>query len=218
MFLLFLAERRRSERQSWRHATRPTSDRNEPRSFMKTTLTALVLIAGSLALASSYCEAEETKEPTEKKEGAGTEASPKEQTVAFRTTGGKYISIAGGGGLNASGSKTGEKQTFTLIDLNGGEVADGDKVQIRYTSIAAATAEGKGKSSYWHVEDGTLKRRNKLDDDCTFTVHRKDKTVAFQAVNNSFVSAPSDGSALVLIGTQDDTTSLELVAVTADDK
>jgi len=38
-----------------------------------------------------------------------------------------------GGFLNLNGEKIGSKQKFTIIDLNGGDLMDGDPVKIRYT-------------------------------------------------------------------------------------
>ncbi len=60
---------------------------------------------------------------------------PVEKPVALRTADGKFITTVTGGYLMIGGEKIGSKQTFTILDLNGTDLVDGDPVKIRYTPV-----------------------------------------------------------------------------------
>ena len=69
-------------------------------------------------------------------------AAPKEHLVRFQTADGNYVLIGGGGFTYLGDKKEDHRQVFTLIDLNGGEIADGDEVHVR-------TDAGGSKPTYW---------------------------------------------------------------------
>src|SRR5690349_5628846 len=68
-------------------------------------------------------------------------AEPIVKTVALRTSDQKYITANTGGVLDATGLKIGSKQIFTLVDVDGHDLQDGDEVKIRYTPNAAGTPD-----------------------------------------------------------------------------
>src|SRR5215218_1679237 len=81
-----------------------------------------------------------------------------EKEVAFKTADGKYISAAPNSALDLGGTKIGSRQAFMLVDVNGGELADGDTVRITQTG----GIEGGGmKVKGWKVSGEELKRGEK---------------------------------------------------------
>lgn len=68
------------------------------------------------------------------------------RTVTLQTVNGQYVVAVGGGGgaVNATASIVGVGTTFTLIDLNGGTLRNGDKVQFRTERGTYLVAEGGG--------------------------------------------------------------------------
>lgn len=136
--------------------------------------------------------------------GSGQE---KERLVAFRVSENKYVTANAGGALDLSGLKIGTKQTFALIDLNGGELEDGDKVKIRYTP----NSEGKpdpSKTSYWaEVKEGI----RRIHDSDVYSIKRVGPKYAFQTSNGKFVAGPVAGGALGLTDKQEDALLVELV-------
>jgi hypothetical protein len=139
-----------------------------------------------------------------------------EKTVAFRTTtaleGAKrYITMAPYGGLNASSKDIAARQVFALIDLNGGDLTEGDAIQIKY-------APADGKASYWHEGESVIDRVNKLDDACTFKIKLKEKsdkagptTIALQTASGKFISVTSRAEPLSTTDSQDKAIVLEIV-------
>src|SRR5438105_15922068 len=77
-------------------------------------------------------------------------ADETEKSFAFQTADKKYVTTATGGLLDLTGTKIGSKQIFTLIDVNGGELADGDEVKIRYMPGTAA-GRSPPKPNYWRA-------------------------------------------------------------------
>lgn len=67
-------------------------------------------------------------------------------TTAFQSVGGYYVVAEGGGGdvVNANRVAIGSWETFTLIDLNGGTLDNGDLVNIRSVNGYYVVAEGGG--------------------------------------------------------------------------
>jgi hypothetical protein len=132
---------------------------------------------------------------------------PSEKDVAFRVLDAKYITTAPSNSLNCSSAKIGGKQRFTIVDLNGGALADGHEVRIRYTP----TSDGKPdptKSSYWReVKDG-VKRGSDGD---VFKIKRMDAKCALQTVSGKFVAAPIDGGLLGVTNAPEAAMLLELV-------
>jgi len=100
--------------------------------------------------------------------------------------------------LDLTGAKIGSKQTFTLVDITGGELADGHEVRIRYTPHT-------GKPSYWLETKGVItpgSRRRCLQDQTRGHEGRADaptgKFVAPPPVPNALgVSDKQQGALLV---------------------
>jgi hypothetical protein len=107
---------------------------------------------------------------------------PLEKSVAFRTTDNKYVTTVTGGFLSLTGEKIGSKQMFTIVDLNGTDLADGDSVKIRYIP-------GKGtdqtKGSYWLETPEGIKRNS---EGSVFKIKVVDTKYAFQALSGKFIT------------------------------
>jgi Metallo-peptidase family M12 len=67
-------------------------------------------------------------------------------TTAFQSSGGFFVVAEGGGGgvVNANRTAVGSWETFTLIDLNGGNLESGDLVNIQSATGHYVVAEGGG--------------------------------------------------------------------------
>jgi hypothetical protein len=73
-------------------------------------------------------------------------AVAQQYTVSFRSVSGKYVVAEGGGGgrVNANRDAIGPWETFTLVDLNGGVLVDGDEVNIKSINGLFVVAEDGG--------------------------------------------------------------------------
>lgn len=132
---------------------------------------------------------------------------PTEKAVAFRVLDAKYITTAPSNSLNCSSMKIGGKQRFTIVDLNGGQLADGHEVRIRYVPTSNGIPD-PAKSSYWReVKDG-VKRGSDGD---VFKIKRMDAKCALQTVSGKFVAAPIDGGLLGVTNAPEAAMLLELV-------
>jgi hypothetical protein len=157
--------------------------------------------------------------------GTRSFAEEKEKPVAFRTIAdNRYVSAAPKGGLNTTGAKIAGNQTFILVDLDGGDIADGDAIQIKQAPTGS-------KPTYWREGEGTISRYGgRPNDASTFKIKLKEKSdkdaadkdaadkdapksIALQTASGKFVSAPNKGAALVTIDTENKTTMLEIVEV-----
>ena len=117
---------------------------------------------------------------------------PTEISVSMKTPEGKFIGQVAGGGLDATANAVTAKQTFVLVDLNGGKVADGDKIIIKMD--ASQWHEDKEKSVIHRVPSKGAKI-----DECTFTLHIKDKLVYLETPSGMFVKVDN----VALIGAKD---------------
>jgi hypothetical protein len=163
----------------------------------KASLVLIAVAAGLLAAPSSRAGVKVT-----------TAAEPIEKTVAFKTADNKYVSTVTGGFLSMNGDKIGSKQIFTIIDLNGGDLADGDSVKIRYTPHSSATTD-QAKSTYW-VETAEGIKRN--SDGSTFKIKLVEAKYTFQAPSGKFVTGVvTAANELGLSDKQADAVHLELV-------
>ena len=119
--------------------------------------------------------------------GANAFADPTEKQVAFGV-GTRYVSTVAQGGLDTNGKQIGNNQTFTLIDINGGELADGDEVRIRW-------APANTRATHWQETESFVNRTgNKPDDACTFRVKFadpkiKDGEILLQTASGKFVGS-----------------------------
>jgi len=157
---------------------------------MKRTNFALVIIATMTLLTTSQVwaavrvepeePAESTAETPGPAESKAAPAIPGERSVAFRTIGNKFVTASPSNALDLTGVKLGGRQTFTLVDVAGGEVADGHEVRIRYTPRT-------GKPSYW-VENKLGIRRGHSSD--VFKIKRVGAKVALVTATGKFVAPP----------------------------
>jgi len=134
-------------------------------------------------------------------------AEPKEEVVALQVAEKRFITTNPGNSLDLSGSKIGSKQTFTIIDLNGEELADGDEIKIRYTPNSGGVPD-PSKSSYWlEVKEGV--KRGKQGD--VFKVKRVGPKYALVAPSGKFVAEPVEGGLLGVSDKQDRALLVELI-------
>jgi hypothetical protein len=137
-----------------------------------------------------------------------------EKRVAFVTAEKKYVTANTSGALDLSGAKVGSKQSFTLIDLNGGDLADGDAVKIRYTPNSGGVPD-LSKASYWHEKGGGIKRSKEGD---TFKIKKVETKFAFQTASGKFVMATVTDGAFDLSDKQDGALLVEIVDLPATGK
>ncbi len=168
---------------------------------MKRTDFALVVITTIALLATNQVQAAvkvETQEPDESKvEPAG----PGERSVAFRTVANRFITASPTNALDLTGVKLGTRQTFALIDVTGGELADGHEVRIRYTPRT-------GKPSYW-LENKLGIRRGRNGD--VFKIRRVGTKVALVTATGKFVAPPTVANALGVADKQEGALLIEIL-------
>ena len=120
--------------------------------FVLVIITTVALLATSQVWAAVKVEPQEPAEPDETKvETKAAPAGAGERFVAFRVFANNFITADPSNALDLAGVKIGSKQTFTLVDITGGELADGHEVKIRYTPHT-------GKPSYWLETKGVIRR------------------------------------------------------------
>ena len=125
--------------------------------------------------------------------------------VSLKTPEGKYIGQVANGGLDATATSVSPKQTFGLIDLNGGKIADGDRVKLRMDG------------SQWH-EDQEKKVIHRVptkvakEEECVFTLRIKDKLIYFQTPSGKFVKI--DNIAVITTDESKNATLFDIQAVT----
>lgn len=113
-------------------------------------------------------------------------AEPIETVVAFRVAANRYIGTSPSNALEIATGSIGSKQTFTIIDLTGGNLQDGDEVRVRYTPH-------HGKPSFW-LENATGVRRGHDGD--VFKLKRLATKFALVTPTGKFVAAPTSTIAL----------------------
>jgi hypothetical protein len=135
-------------------------------------------------------------------------AEPIETAVAFRIAANKYISTNPSNSLGLVGGKIGSKQTFTIIDITGGNLQDGDEVRVRYTPHSKSGAVTN--PSYW-VENSAGVRRGRDGD--VFKLKRVDAKFALVTPTGKFVAAPISENALGVSAKQDGALLVEIIDV-----
>jgi hypothetical protein len=111
------------------------------------------------------------------------------RVVNLKTSNGRFMVAEQGGGavVNANRDAAGPWEAFTLVDLNGGELADGDKVALQAMNGQYVCAEQGGGG-------GVNANRPALGPWETFTFKRlAGGKVALQAMNGQFVCAEGGG-------------------------
>jgi hypothetical protein len=132
---------------------------------------------------------------------------PVEKPVAFRTADNKCITTVTGGFLTLGGEKIGSKQMFTIVDLNGGNLADGDSVKVRYTPGKGVPSD-QTKSSYWVETADGIKRSS---EGSVFKIKLVETKYAFQAPSGKFMTGVVTTNVFGLSDKQADALLLELV-------
>jgi hypothetical protein len=123
--------------------------------------------------------------------------------VSLKTHGGNYVTAENGGGgiINANRTQANEWEVFTLLDLNEGELEDGDKVAIK-------TMNGSFFSAVNGGGDNVFADKRTLLEWETFYIERKTSIpagkrigasdfVAFRSVNNYYLTALNGGGAQI---------------------
>ena len=118
----------------------------------------------------------------------------KEILVSLQVSDGRYVTANPPGLIDLSGTRVGSKQKFTIIDLNGGELADGDEIRIRYTPNKDGKPDAS-KASYWREGREGVTRSHQ---DGVFTIKRVGTRYAFRAPSGKFVTATEVGGALAV--------------------
>ena len=132
---------------------------------------------------------------------------PKENVVALLTASGQYVTANPPSNLELGAVKIGSKQTFTIIDLNGEGLEDGDEVMIRYTPNSGGKPD-PSKSSYWQEVKEGVKRSKEGD---VFKVKRVDTKYAIQVQSGKYVGGPLPGGFLAITENQQGALLVELV-------
>jgi hypothetical protein len=135
-----------------------------------------------------------------------TAPEPLEKSVAFRTADNKYIMTVTGGFLTVGGEKIGSKQTFTIVDLNGTDLLDGDPVKVRYTP--GGLKGDKAKSNYWMETPDGIKRNS---EGSVFKIKVVDTKYAFQTSSGKFMTGVEKEGMFSLSDKQGDALLLQLV-------
>jgi len=121
--------------------------------------------------------------------------------VAFRAFANNFITADPSNALDLAGVKIGSKQTFTLVDITGGELADGHEVRIRYTPHT-------GKPSYWLENKLGIRRGHDGD---VFKIKRVGTKVALVTPTGKFVAPPTVANALGVSDKQEGALLVEIL-------
>ncbi|HVM60541.1 MAG TPA: hypothetical protein VMV72_06695 [Verrucomicrobiae bacterium] len=117
-----------------------------------------------------------------------------DQTAAVR-----YVCTAPNSSLWTSTGNVGSKQIFTVVDLSGNNLKDGDSVRIRYTPGMGKGGPGDTtKSSYWVETEEGVKRSHDGD---VFKLKQVDSKFALLTPTGKFVTRPTGDLPLLGIST-----------------
>lgn len=124
--------------------------------------------------------------------------------VSLKAANGRFVGQVANGGLDVNSESITAKQTFVLVDINGGKVADGDSVKI------------KMEESLWHEdkEKKTINRvpaRAAIETECVFKLRVRGKLIALEAPSGRFVAV--DGWSLVTTDDPTKATAFDIQAV-----
>ena len=126
-------------------------------------------------------------------------AQVKEKSVVLRVADKNFVTASSGGALDLSGVKVGSKQTFVLIDLNGGELADGDAIKIQYVPNSGGKPD-PSKASYWVETKEGIKRGKDGD---SFKVKKVGDKYTLQTSGGKFVGSAGEEGVLTLTDKQE---------------
>ncbi|MEO6259267.1 MAG: YCF48-related protein [Thermoanaerobaculia bacterium] len=123
--------------------------------------------------------------------------SAKTYSISLRTYAGNFVSAAdcGDGTVNANAATAGACETFTLYDINGGALREGDTLYLQAASGSFLTAENGGGGS-------VNANRFVASDWETFTIHSmtgaqpitNGAAISLQSIQGSFVAAEKGGA------------------------
>lgn len=126
-------------------------------------------------------------------------AQVKEKSVVLRVADKNFVTASSGGALDLTGAKVGSKQTFVLIDLNGGELVDGDLIKLRYVPNSGGNPD-PAKASYWVETKEGIKRGKDGD---SFKVKKVGDKYALQTSGGKFVGSAGEEGVLTLTDKQE---------------
>ncbi len=127
--------------------------------------------------------------------------SPSPLSVSLRTHSGNYVSAAGCGFsfVHANASDAGRCEAFSLFDINGGELKDGDTILLQAAGGGFVVAEGGGSVS----ADPSPVNANRVVPRAweTFVIHRQSgsrpiqsgDSIALQSVSGGYIAAEGGG-------------------------
>ena len=164
-------------------------------------IVAVVAATAFLVLASGFGVAQKPAEKPAEKPKQPPQEQGQAWLVAFRTTGEppRYITSPPMGALDASGRKITAKQIYTMLDINGGNLAHGDPVKLRWEASIWREDKAAGKVH-------RIAFRGAPEAECTFKIRVKGQHISLETPSGKFVSAPAGGGPLVTTDKQDDTT------------
>ncbi|HTS16572.1 MAG TPA: hypothetical protein VMP11_03270 [Verrucomicrobiae bacterium] len=144
-----------------------------------------------------------TKQPVEKL--AALQVISTNETASEAT----YICTAPNSSLATSSGKIGSKQIFTVVDLSGNSLKDGDDVKIRYTpGMGKGKAGDPTKSSYWMEGSDGVKRSHDGD---VFKLKQVDSKFVLVTPSGKFVGAATSEGALAVSTNQNSALLLDFV-------
>ena len=136
----------------------------------------------------------------------------KEVQVALQVSDGQYVTADPPGLLALSYTKkVGSKQRFTIIDLNGGKLADGDEVRIRYTPNKNGKPD-PSKESYWREGKEGITRAHQ---DGTFTIKKMGNRYAFRGPSGKFVTPNEVNGALAVSSKVEEALVVDVIDLSA---
>lgn len=114
-----------------------------------------------------------------------------EKKVALKHVGWKppqYARMIPKVGLKVTGTDVTHRHVFTLVDTNGGELAEGDVVLIKY---------GDGSVTYWvEGSGGEITRNKNAGENAKFKIKKAAKGISLQAESGKFVTAENPDTIL----------------------
>jgi hypothetical protein len=139
-------------------------------------------------------------------------AQPVEMAVAFQVAPNKHISTGPSNSLAIVLGKLGSKKIFTIIDISGGQLKDGDEVRIRYTPHASKGASGgePPKPNYWLENSAGVRRGHDGD---VFKLKRVDTKFALVTPTGKFVAPPTNEVALGVSAKQEEALLVDIIDV-----
>jgi hypothetical protein len=139
---------------------------------------------------------------------AAPPTQPANYVVAFKLNNGNHLGMVGGGKMDASSAEIGNNQIFQMIDLNGGQLSNGDAVKIIFGQAQTQSQLHEDK------ENGLINRvptRGAKDEECIFKILVVGKNILLQAPSGKYVAAATDGKSLITSDKKDDSSLLTAV-------